>query len=317
MYGMKNIAIVIVALIVVLAVASMFISWQAAQVIDQSGTQVPLTEESTAHTQETAYGFSYEYEPDTDGYTVVTPENATRGDLVFTQSVFDTTDYEDLQQGEVPREAPASLTIEVYRNPANQETREWITQHDESNYHLSPDGTISSVTKNSTEFLTYQYDGLYRADAYVTGKNGYIYVFANMWDNPQSAMKTDMEELLETVQWSTPQVPAQAAHGDIMVFSPAYNAHIGSPLKVEGTARGFWYFEGSFPLMLVDANGDTVGEGIATAQGEWMTEDFVPFSGEVTFSAPVSGEGTLILRKDNPSGMPENDDSIEISVRFE
>lgn len=48
-----------------------------------------------------------------------------------------------------------------------------------------------------------------------------------------------------------------------------------------------------------------------------MTNNYVPFTAKLTFEAPEGGgAGTLILRKDNPSGLPENDDEIEIPVTF-
>jgi hypothetical protein len=131
-------------------------------------------------------------------------------------------------------------------------------------------------------------------------------------------MKLDMERLLESIRWSTPQILASIAHGDISISAPEPNSVIVSPLTIEGEARGFWFFEASFPMTLVDWDGKIIAEGIATAEEEWMTEDFVPFSGELVFTKPPQGEtGSLILRKDNPSGIPENDDAIEIPVRFE
>ena len=48
-----------------------------------------------------------------------------------------------------------------------------------------------------------------------------------------------------------------------------------------------------------------------------MTEDSVPFTATLEFTRPEYGEtGALILRRDNPSGLPENDDAVEISIRF-
>lgn len=84
---------------------------------------------------------------------------------------------------------------------------------------------------------------------------------------------------------------------------------------VTGEARGNWYFEGSFPVRLVDERGATLAQTTAQAQGEWMTDDFVPFSAQLTFTTTAKN-GTLILRNDNPSGMPENDKILEISVVF-
>jgi spore germination protein GerM len=54
----------------------------------------------------------------------------------------------------------------------------------------------------------------------------------------------------------------------------------------------------------------------AQAQGDWMTTNFVPFSSTLTFSTPTTPTGILVLQKDNPSGLPENDAEIRIPVRF-
>ena len=103
----------------------------------------------------------------------------------------------------------------------------------------------------------------------------------------------------------------------IRVDYPRPNRAIESPLIIEGEARGFWFFEADFPVVLLDWEGVIVAEGIAQAKGEWMTEDFVQFEARLEFEKPQNNnKGTLILRKDNPSGLPENDDALEIPVIF-
>lgn len=93
--------------------------------------------------------------------------------------------------------------------------------------------------------------------------------------------------------------------------------NVSSPLLITGKARGTWYFEASFPIELLDANRKVLAQGIGSAQDDWMTENFVPFSLTLNFKAPKSGSvGFLILHKDNPSGMPENEDSIEVPIVF-
>ena len=48
-----------------------------------------------------------------------------------------------------------------------------------------------------------------------------------------------------------------------------------------------------------------------------MTEDFVEFEGTLEFNGSVSGQkGSLILRKDNPTGLAKFDDFLEIPVNF-
>jgi len=102
----------------------------------------------------------------------------------------------------------------------------------------------------------------------------------------------------------------------IRVFSPLPGARVTSPLKVTGEARGNWYFEASFPVKLLDANGNLLAVKPAQAGGDWMTENFVPFSVVLDFQKPSTASGTLVLEKDNPSGLPENDDSLRVPIRF-
>ena len=111
----------------------------------------------------------------------------------------------------------------------------------------------------------------------------------------------------------------------IEVYSPLPNAVIAltskNKLEIKGQARGTWYFEGTFPVELVNVLGDTITKGIAHADGEWMTTEFVPFTVELTIPSAVTLEqtgksGMIILKKDNPSGDPGKDDAFEVPVQF-
>ena len=103
----------------------------------------------------------------------------------------------------------------------------------------------------------------------------------------------------------------------IRLDSPRPNQVVNSPLVIKGEARGSWFFEASFPVFLTNWDGLIIAEGIATAKGDWMTSDFVPFEATLTFNADknaYSDRGSLILKKDNPSGLSKNDDALEIPV---
>lgn len=103
----------------------------------------------------------------------------------------------------------------------------------------------------------------------------------------------------------------------ISIDTPTINSAVSSPLTISGKARGYWFFEASFPIELQDAEGKRIAMAPAQAQGEWMTEEFVPFSLSLTFPAQTPGsKGTVILHKDNPSGEPANDRSVSIPVTF-
>ena len=110
--------------------------------------------------------------------------------------------------------------------------------------------------------------------------------------------------------------PPQEEDNLIVITSPKANERITSPVTLTGKARGNWFFEASFPIELFDNNGQLLGTAIAQAQDEWMTTEFVPFEAILSFSASTTDEGVLVFKKDNPSGLPEHDDELEIPVTF-
>lgn len=103
----------------------------------------------------------------------------------------------------------------------------------------------------------------------------------------------------------------------IEVELPFPGAVTGKEFGVIGKARGYWYFEGSFPIELLDKDGKTLIIAVAQAEGEWMTENFVPFKALIKAPIDYIGPATLVLRKDNPSGLPENDASISFPITVE
>lgn len=125
----------------------------------------------------------------------------------------------------------------------------------------------------------------------------------------------------------------EAQTENVRVHEPRSGMTVTSPLEVTGEARGTWFFEASFPLVLVDWDGKIIAQGYASAildpddpESTWMTGDFVLFSGTLEFATPYEGgsaapdfmrRGTLILQKDNPSGLTQYDDAVEVSVLFE
>ena len=53
------------------------------------------------------------------------------------------------------------------------------------------------------------------------------------------------------------------------------------------------------------------------AGGEWMTTEYVPFTASLSYTLPPETPyrtGFLILKKDNPSGEPQFDNSLEIKI---
>ena len=103
----------------------------------------------------------------------------------------------------------------------------------------------------------------------------------------------------------------------IVVDLPFPGAVTGKEFTVVGKARGVWFFEASFPMKLLDKDGNLLVNSFAQAEGEWMTENFVPFKGMIKVPESYIGKATLVLMKDNASGLPEHDASISFPITVE
>jgi Immunoglobulin-like domain of bacterial spore germination len=120
-----------------------------------------------------------------------------------------------------------------------------------------------------------------------------------------------------------PAVSMQDTSNQVKVIVPNAEAVVTSPLTITGEARGPWYFEASFPVELQNSEGVVIATAIATATGDWMTTEFVPFTTTLQFVNPYkTGQaesfknGVLVFKKDNPSGESQNDVAHKVPIRF-
>lgn len=281
------------------------------------GSSPEETEASVQYIESETFGFSIPYDDTDEGYVAIEPEDATRGDLVFVRTLFEMEEY--VLGTPTEGEGLPGITIEVFRNPMNLSSEEWVRSHSRSNFELTVDGSITDEHAGELHLAHYIWDGLYRADSYALADNGYIYLFTASYIDDSREVRDDLLTMLGSATWNEPSTPSHAIHGDIVVTSPMEGETINSPLTIKGMARGFWFFEATFPVMLTDWDGRIIAEGYASAEGNWMTEEFVPFTGILEFTNPVqtvSDRGTLIIQKANASGLPEHDDAIEITVKY-
>jgi len=101
---------------------------------------------------------------------------------------------------------------------------------------------------------------------------------------------------------------------NVIVTEPLPSDTVSKLFTVRGDARGSWFFEASFPLQVRDRDNELIGQGIAMTSDNWMTTEFVPFEGKVQIEGEYTGPATLVLMKDNPSGLPENEDAVEFPI---
>jgi hypothetical protein len=102
----------------------------------------------------------------------------------------------------------------------------------------------------------------------------------------------------------------------IIVDTPYPDAVVGKEFSVIGQAAG-WYFEGVFPIDVLDKDGKVLWQGPAIATKDWMTSELVTFKADVRLPQDYIGPATLILRKDNPSGDPQYDASASMPINIE
>lgn len=109
-----------------------------------------------------------------------------------------------------------------------------------------------------------------------------------------------------------------ATSDNLVAENPFPGAVVGKEFIATGKARGNWYFEASFPITVLDKDGNQLFQTYATAQGEWMTTEFVPFKSQpIKIPANYIGPATIVFHNDNASGLPENDKSVSFPITIE
>jgi hypothetical protein len=107
-----------------------------------------------------------------------------------------------------------------------------------------------------------------------------------------------------------------SSKGKIIHAYVAPNQKITSPFRVEGNVPAGWSFEASFPVQIVESNGNIVLGQAAAAVPNWMSTSTAWFAATVNFNQPATATGYIVLKKDNPSDLAANDDSVRIPVKF-
>lgn len=104
---------------------------------------------------------------------------------------------------------------------------------------------------------------------------------------------------------------------EIIVTSPELTNSISSPFKIIGKVKNSWMFEGSFSVDLLDSNHQYINKSVCNevTPGSWTSEEMIDFVCDLKFQTQ-SSSGYLKFFADNPSGLPQNEKSSEIPVKF-
>lgn len=129
---------------------------------------------------------------------------------------------------------------------------------------------------------------------------------------PTDIQQTPGQQAQETQSSTETQtVPTTAG---VTIAEPQQGATVDGTFTVSGDAPNTWFFEAVFPIQVRDSNDNVIGSGQAQAQSDWTKTGLVPFTAAITIGGGYRGPATLILMKDNPSGLPENDDATTTDI---
>lgn len=132
---------------------------------------------------------------------------------------------------------------------------------------------------------------------------------------------TNQEELITETpvinqdQGETPENPQTFSsiinHGDTVTANQV----------ITGSVPGFWFFEGDFPVELVDNNDVVFATVIATSSEDWMTTDIIPFTITTPENLSYTGPGKMIFKRNDPSdgesNIPASETTATILVNFQ
>lgn len=125
-----------------------------------------------------------------------------------------------------------------------------------------------------------------------------------------------LENNTQTDSTTNTSTPATDVVIEVEIDAPQPNDSVSSPLHVKGRARGFWFFEASLPISVLDINKKVLAKIPVQAKGEWMTENFVEFETDIAFTKPQTENGFLLIENDNPSGLSQNAKIFMVPIRF-
>lgn len=152
---------------------------------------------------------------------------------------------------------------------------------------------------------------LFFAGMYV--QQQYPHLFTFLATPTQSAATTTPAVPTPTPKPTPQPSPTAPLSARVVITAPTAGATVGKTFTITGKAPGSWYFEASFPIIVSDADGNKIATSHGQAQGDWMTTNVVPFTASVDVGS-YTGKATVNLLRDNPSGLPENDDSTSFEV---
>jgi hypothetical protein len=186
---------------------------------DQAGNIIPC--DDAGHTfavyqegGDTAYGYTFVYRKDPQGYSMLADTESTHPDFLSGGVLFDRYEYELFTAARDAREGPRAMHVRVYANQANASASVWATNHHtETNSHLMI-GDMSEVVVGGANGVRFTSDGLYPSTTYVIAHGGFMYVLSGSYMDMNDAMYHDFISVVESVTFTSVEQERQGAKID-------------------------------------------------------------------------------------------------------
>lgn len=194
----KKTIIWLVVAVVLLGVAAYFLPYKSWDDTRGSGPDGNVSNQPKVFESEDL-GLSFEY-PNDYFLEVKSTGNAERYrfTIVLTE---DTEANRQIRDGEVVGgEGPTAITVDVFQNtPESYTPLSWVQDVNHSNFKLS-NGQTATTTVSGLPAVSYQWSGLYEADATVTATARWVYSFTATYIASTDRTRADLVELIKTVK---------------------------------------------------------------------------------------------------------------------
>lgn len=104
---------------------------------------------------------------------------------------------------------------------------------------------------------------------------------------------------------------------DLVSFSITSGQKVSGIMKITGSVKNGYFFEGNILINVLDANKNVLKKSNAMATTDWMTSGPVSFEGNIDFSGLQKGPAYIEVHNDNPSDIRVNDKSILVPIVVE
>ena len=97
-------------------------------------------------------------------------------------------------------EGPPAISIDIHQNNLDKLSVEnWVRSMSFSNFKLSPDGKISTVSVAGTQASYYHWDGLYQGESYALAHRENIVVFSTTYNAESDQIRKDFAQVLSSL----------------------------------------------------------------------------------------------------------------------